>query len=446
MLTAEYRKKLITPEQAAQKVRSGNWVDYGLGFVMPWTIDRALAARKGELRDVKVRGIMAMRPLAIVENDPERESFRYMSWHLNAYERALNTEGRCDYIPMSYRSKPELYRKCLEVDIAFIAVAPMDAHGCFNFSLVNSATRAIVETARMVVLEVNESLPRCLGGMDEYVHISEVDFIVHGAPLPPVELPASPITETDRVIARHIVPQLRDGAVIQLGIGALPNAVGSLIAESDLKDLGMHTEMMADAYLDIYKSGKLTNKRKAIDRHKGVWTFCFGSHELYEWAQDNPTMASCPVNYTNAAEVAGKNDQLISINSCLEADIFGQVSSESTTDRQISGTGGQLDFVLACYISNGGKSFLCMHSTYKDKNTGETKSRIVPEIPGGAIVTSPRSQVHNLATEWGCANLAGRSTWERAELVIGIAHPEFREDLVKAAEKRGIWRRSNKTV
>lgn len=358
MFTTEYRKKLITPEQAAQKVQSGNWVDYGLGFIMPWTIDRALAARKGELRDVKVRGIMAMRPLAIVENDPERESFCYMSWHLNAYERALNTRGLCDYIPMSYRSKPELYRKCLEVDIAFITVAPMDAHGCFNFSLVNSASRAIVETARMVVLEVNESLPRCLGGMDEYVHISEVDYIVHGTPLPPVELTASPITETDRVIARHIVPQLRDGAVIQLGIGALPNAVGSLIAESDLKNLGMHTEMLADAYLEIYKSGKLTNRSKAIDRHKGVWTFCFGSHELYEWARENPTMASCPVNYTNAAEVAGKNDQLISINSCLEADIFGQVSSESTTGRQISGTGGQLDFVLACYISNGGKSFL----------------------------------------------------------------------------------------
>lgn len=444
MFSTEYRKKRISPEQAAKLVRSGDWIEYGMGFCMPWTIDKALAARKNELRDVKVRGLMSMRPLAVVEADPQRESFVYMSWHLNAYERGLNERGLCNYIPMSYRSQPEIYRKCLDVDVAFITVAPMDSHGCFNFSLTNAATRSIIDAAKLVVLEVNERLPRCLGGFEECVHIADVDYIVHGEPLDPVELPEAPITDVDRVIAEHIVSHIRDGAVIQLGIGALPNAVGTIVADSDLKDLGMHTEMLTDAFLKIARTGKLTNRRKNIDRYKGVWSFAFGSRDLYEWARENPQLAICPINYTNAAEVAGKNDNMISINSCLEADLFGQVSSESTRDRQISGTGGQLDFVQGCYISNGGKSFLCMHSTFTDKQSGEIKSRILPEIPGGAIVTAPRSQIHTLVTEWGAVNLAGRSTWERAEMVISLAHPDFRDELIEAARKRGIWRQSNK--
>ena len=295
MFAAEYRKKHITAENAARMVKSGDWVDYGFGFSMPWTIDKALAARKEELRDVKVRGIMAMRPLAIIAADPGRESFCYMSWHLNAYERALSEKGLCNYIPMSYHSMPEIYRKCLEIDVAFITVAPMDTHGCFSFSLANSATRAILETAKLVILEVNERLPRCFGGMDEYVHISEVDYIVHGEPLDPIAVPAVPVTETDRVIAGHIVSRMRNGSVIQLGIGSLPNAVGHMIANSDLKDLGMHTELLGDAYLEIFRAGKLTNKYKKIDRLKGVWTFSFGSMELYEWARENPLLASCPV-------------------------------------------------------------------------------------------------------------------------------------------------------
>ncbi len=446
MFRSEYRKKRISADQAAGLVTSGQWLDYGLGNTMPYSIDQALARRKGELEDVKIRGLMAMRPLAVVECDPERESFWYMSWHLSSYERGLNRRGLCDYIPMTYRSQPELYRKCLDVDVAFISVAPMDHNGCFNFSLTNSSTRALLETAKVVVLEENECLPRCYGGSEEYIHIADVDYIVRGEPVAPVTLPAAPVTDADRSIAEFIVPQLRDGSVIQLGIGALPNAVGGMIAASDLKDLGMHTELLTDAYLDIFKAGKLTNRYKTIDRHRGVFTFCAGSRELYEWAGENPLLASYPVNYTNAAEIAGRNDRLISINSCLEADLFGQVSSESTRDRQISGTGGQLDFVQGCYISNGGQSFLCMHSTFRDKETGAVKSRILPEIPGGAIVTAPRSQIHCLVTEWGIANLAGRSTWERAERVIGLAHPDFREELIAAAEKRGIWRRSNKRI
>ncbi len=444
MFTAAHASKCITAEDAARLVRPGDWVDYSMGLGMPVTLDRALAARRDELRNVKVRGLLAMRPLQIVEQDREQRAFSYMSWHLSGYERRLAEEGLCSYIPMQYRNKPEIYRKCLEVDVAFISAPPMDKHGYFNFSLANSATRAILETAKTVVIEVNPALPRTLGGSEECIHISEIDYIVEGEPIPPLELLSGPPSEAEMAIAGYIVEQIRDGATIQLGIGGLPNAVGKVLAQSDLRDLGMHTEMLVDAYLELCKSGKLTNRRKIVDRHKGVWSFCLGSKELYEWAHENPALASNPVNYTNSPEIMGRNNHLVTINSCLEADIFGQVSSESTSTRQISGTGGQIDFVAGSFISDGGKSFLCMTSTYQDKESGELRSRILPAIPEGEAVTAPRSQIHNLVTEWGCVNLAGRSLWERAEAVINIAHPDFRDELIRGAERMKLWRRSNR--
>jgi acyl-CoA hydrolase len=200
--------------------------------------------------------------------------------------------------------------------------------------------------------------------------------------------------------------------------------------------------MLVDAYLAMHKSGKLTNARKAIDRHKGVWTFCMGSLELYDWVADNPGLASYPVNYTNSPEIMGKNDNLVTINCCIEADFYGQVSSESAATRQISGTGGQLDFVNGSFISNGGKSFICMASTYTDKQTGERKSRILPALPQGEVVTAPRSQIHQLVTEWGCTILAGCSMKDRCERIIALAHPDFRDDLFREAEKIGLLRRS----
>lgn len=436
-----YAGKCILPEAAARLVKSGDWVDYGFGLGMPLTLDRALAARRDELTDVKIRGIMALRPLAVVEQDPEQRAFSYMSWHMSPLERQWAEKGLCSYIPMSYRNKPEIYRKCLDVDVAFVAVAPMDAHGYFNFSLTNSATMAILEVAKLVVLEVNPGLPRTFGGFEECIHISDVDYVVDGEPTPPMELAPAPFGDVERAIATRIVEQVRDGSTIQLGIGALPNAVGHILAESDLKDLGMHTEMLVDAYLQLWKKGILTHKKKVTDRGKGVWSFCAGSNELYEWVRENPGLASCPVNYSNSPEIMGRNEKLVTINSCLEADIFGQVSSESTSQRQISGTGGQLDFVSGSFISNGGKSFLCLASTFVDKRTGERRSRILPALSQGTTVTAPRSQIHQIVTEWGCVNLAGRSLWERAEAIISIAHPDFQDELVRQAEIIGVWRK-----
>jgi butyryl-CoA:acetate CoA-transferase len=443
-LVSEYGRKLKTPDDAVKVVRSGDWVDYGMNSNLPELLDGALARRKDELRDVKVRGGVLPKPLQIVECDPQRNSFTYNSWHFSGPERRYHDRGLCNYIPMMYRNQATFYRKYLDVDVACIAVTPMDEYGYFNLSLTNSSTKTIIDKAKTVIVEVNEHLPWACGGYAEAIHISEVDIVVEGAHEPLAVLSPVAPTREDEEIAKLICEHVMDGSVIQLGIGAMPNLVGQMIASSDLKDLGMHTEMLCDSYLDMYKAGKLTNNLKSIDRGKGVWSFGLGSRELYDWVHRNPGLASFPVEYTNSPEVMSQHDRLIAINSCVEIDLYGQVCSESAGTRHISGTGGQLDFVTGALMAKEGKSFVCMPSTYVDRNTKEVKSRVVPTLPPGGIVSDPRSQAMYLVTEWGIVNLAGRSTWERAELVISIAHPDFRDDLVRDAQAMNIWRQSNK--
>ena len=443
-VTEQYDSKMRTAEEAVQTVRSGDWVEFTFGHGIPQALDRALAARKDELQDVKIRWMLALRPLEVVKADPECESFTFMCWHFSGLDRRYCDQGLVHYIPLLYRNKPRHYRSSLDVDVCMLAAPPMDKHGYFNFSLYNSATRAMVEKAKTVIVEVNDKLPVCLGGREENVHISEVDFVVEGENPDLVELPRLTPTEVDKAIARLIVEQMRDGSTIQFGIGGMPDTIGRMLCDSDLKDLGMHTEMLVDAYLDLFEAGKLTNQCKNIDRGKGAFAFSVGSKGLYEWADRNPGLASYPVDYTNDPAVIAANDNVVAINSCVEVDLFGQVNSESSGLRQISGTGGQVDFTTGAYMSRGGKAFLCLASTYTDKKTGEVHSRIVPTLVEGSIVTRRARRSPFIVTEYGIANLHGRSTWERAERVIEIAHPHFRDDLIREAQRMKIWRRSNK--
>lgn len=442
--SAEYRRKLRTAQEAAALVRSGDWVDYGFALNMPVALDRALAARAHELEGINIRGTLALRPLLAVEADPAGRSFSYNSWHFSGYERKLAARGLCHYLPMIYRNMPLYYRRELTVDVAILQVTPMDRRGHFNFSISNSASRAICEKASLVIVEVNDRMPRALGGFDESLHISEVDVIVEGDNPPLAELPPTVPSDVDRIIAASVVEEIPDGATLQLGIGGLPNAIGHLLALSDRRDLGIHTEMLCDAFLELHRAGKLTNRLKETGHNKGVWTFAAGSRDLYEWIDDNPELASCPVDYTNSPSVIAANDGMIAVNSCLEVDLYGQVSAESSGFRHISGTGGQLDFVEGAFRARGGKAFLCLASTFTDPKSGEIRSRVVPHLTPGTIVTDPRTTSHFIVTEWGAVNLAGRSTWERAEGLIAVAHPDFREPLIEAAHRAGIWRRSNR--
>ncbi len=438
----DYKNKLKTADEAVKIVKSGDWVDYNTSNGMPIALDEALAKRKDELKDVKIRGYLALNKLQVVENDPEQKAFTYNSWHCSGYERKLVDKGLCYFIPMTFRNLSSYYEKYLDVDVAMLSVSPMDENGYFNFSINAASAKSVCDKAKVVIVEVNENLPRVQGGFDEGIHISEIDYIVEGKNPSLVTLGSPASTEIDNMVAKYVVEDMVDESTIQIGIGGMPNAIGQMIAKSDLKNLGIHTELLVDAYLDMYKAGKITNKAKSIDAGKGVFGFALGSQELYDWVANNPGMVTAPINYVNAPTTIAQLDNFVSINNCISVDLYGQICAESAGTRHISGTGGQLDFLTGAYDSKGGKSFICMSSSYNDKE-GNLKSRFLPTF-NGDIVTDPRSQSFILVTEYGKANLAGLATWQRAEKLISLAHPEHRDELIKAAEIQKIWRKSNK--
>ena len=439
-----YQEKLTTAEEAAKVVKSGDWVDYGWTTGTPVAVDKALAKRMPELNDVNFRGGILMWTPEIFKIENPAEHLTWNSWHMGGIERKAVAQGFCYYASIRYSELPRYYRDIeTKPDVAIFQVAPMDEHGYFNFGPNASHMAACCETSKVVIVEVNENLPVCYGGMEEGIHISRVDMIVEGENPSIAELGGAAATEVDEAVAKLIVSQIPDGACLQLGIGGMPNAVGSLIAKSDLKDLGVHTEMYVDAFVDISNAGKITGARKAIDKGRQVYASAAGTKKLYDFLNRNPECMSAPVEYTNDIRSISALDNFMSINNAVDLDLFGQINSESAGTKPISGAGGQLDFVLGAYLSRGGKSFICCSSTFKAKD-GTLKSRIVPTLTPGSIVTDTRANVHYLVTEYGMVNLKGLSSWQRAEAIISIAHPQFRDELIASAEKMNIWKRSNK--
>lgn len=440
----EYKQKTVTADEAVKVVKSGDWVDYGWCNGTPDALDKALAKRTDELTDVKLRGGILLKQPAVFEREDAGEHFCWNSWHMSGIERKLIARGCAYYAPIRYSELPRYYRDGNCSDVVMIVCTPMDAHGYFNFGPNASHLAAACEMAKTVIVEVNENMPRCLGGFENNVHISDVDYIVEGENPPIGELGAGgPATDVDKAVAKLIVEQIPNGACLQLGIGGMPNAVGSMIADSDLKDLGVHTEMYVDAFVDIAKAGKINGSKKSIDRYRQAYAFGCGTKKMYDYIDENPELLSAPVSYTNDIRSISALDNFISINNCVDIDLFGQISSESSGTKQISGAGGQLDFVLGAYLSNGGKSFICCSSTFTDKK-GKMHSRIRPTLTNGSIVTDTRPNTHYVVTEHGMVNLKGMSAWQRAEALISVAHPDFRDELIAEAEKMNIWRKSNK--
>ncbi len=434
--TAATAAETISAESAASFVKSGMWLDYGAILAQPDAFDSALAHRIGEVSNLKIRSCLSMKPRAVLEADPEAERVYLLSLHFGGYDRKKHDSGSCHYLPVNLGEIPDYYRRFIPpVDIVILKTCPIDANGFFNLSVANLWHRSVVERAKMVIVETSAGLPYVYGE-GAGIHISEVDYVIEGDPAPALELPNPPPNAVDRAVARHIAGEIGDGACLQIGIGAMPNAVCELLLESGIRDLGVHTEMMTDGIAQLYRAGRVTGARKAIDRGKLVYSFALGSRELYATLDRNPDMVSYPCDYTNMPHIIMQNDNVVAINSTTQVDLQGQAASESDGNRHLTGTGGQLQFVRGGYASKGGKAFICLPSTYEKR--GQRRSRIVLNLTHGNIVTTPRTDMMYVVTEHGIVNLKGKSAPERARALIGIAHPEFREELEREAHARGL--------
>jgi acyl-CoA hydrolase len=437
--TNEYRAKLISAEDAAGLVTSGMWVDYGYKLGFPQLIDEKLAERASELQKVKIRAALVECEPHVLKADPEQEHFVYSSFHLSAFERRYHDRGLCSYIPSNLGDIPRMYREEMQErpDIAFVQTTPIDGDGWFNFGASISYEKALCDAAKTVVLEVCASQPWVQGGRDEAIHISEVDHVVENTAHPLVVLPDPPVTRADEAMAGHIVSLMENGSNIEIGIGAIPTAIANLLLHSGLKDLGVHSGSITDGVVDLINAGVVTCARKTLHPGKVVLTTLHGTRKLYDFVDRNPMVAGFCCDYTHNVNVIAQNANQVCINNALRVDLRGQVCSESAGTRQISGTGGQVDWIRGANASPGGKAITCLYSTYVDRK-GQTRSNIVPLLEHGDMVTVPATEVSWIVTEYGAVNLRGRTTWQRAKLLISIAHPDFGAELQEAAERINV--------
>jgi acyl-CoA hydrolase len=426
----------VSAREAASLVRSGDWIDYGTTFTQPDIFDTALAARKSELKNVKFRSCLSMRPRAVLDADPDGETFFWFSWHFSGYDRQKHDAKIGHYIPCNLGEIPDYYRRFIDpADVVVFKARPLDANGYFNLGGNSLWHRAIVDRAKTIIVETSEAIPHA-SGEQTGLHVGEVDYVIQGDNRPLPELPNPPPTEIDRAVARLIANEIEDGSCLQIGIGGMPNAVCALLLESGVRDLGVHTEMLTDGIADLYKAGRINGSAKRLNPGKTVYTFVLGSQSLYDAVNRNPDFETHPVDYTNLPHIIMQNDRVVSINNTTQIDLQGQAASESDGHRHISGTGGQAQFVRGAYASNGGKSFICLSSTYERR--GIRRSRIVLGLTSGNIVTSTRADVMYVVTEYGIANLKGKSVPERAKALIAIAHPDYREGLERDARAHGL--------
>jgi 4-hydroxybutyrate CoA-transferase len=425
----DYRKRLVSLEEAVSVVKSGARIYISGNAASPLTLTRALADRKDDLTDVEIVHVLLFGDDPLSQPGMEGH-FRHNSLFAGPADRKAINEGRADYIPVFLYEIPRLfYSGNLDLDVAFLHLSPPDDNGYMSLGVECLASKAAVDTAHMVVAEVNDRMPRTLG--DCFVHVSQVDRIVEISRALP-ELSVKEFSETEGKIGTYIAALVEDGSTIQLGIGGIPNA--ALKAMSDKKDLGIHTEMVSDGIVEAMKRGIVTGAKKTIHTNKAVATFLFGTKEVYEFADDNPAFEIHPVDYTNSPAVVASNYRMVAINSAIEVDLTGQVCSDSIGTRIYSGFGGQVDFIRGAAQSKGGKPIIALPATTKDGQT----SKIVPFLRQGAGVVTTRADVHYVVTEYGVAYLHGKNLRERALSLIDVAAPQFRDDLERAAQERGL--------
>jgi itaconate CoA-transferase len=424
----DYQRKLTEPKGAAEKIENGNTIVHGLSIAEPPALLSAIAdrARAGNLRDINIYSLLPLAHAAKTVLVPDlSDCIQAYSWFVTAADRDRVKVGLDYFVPNYFHQIPRLCRDFMKIDVTITTVSPMDKSGYFSFGTANDFTSTAARYCGKLIVEVNQNMPRVFG--DSLLHISEVDAIVENH-VPLLEwVPPEPEPEDD-IIGKQIVELVPDGATIQLGVGGIPNSIARYL--DGHKDLGIHTEVFGPGMVDLIEKGIVTGCRKTIHPRKSVFTVAQGVKRTYEFINDNPSIESYPVSYVNEPSVIAQNDKMISINSIIEVDLLGQCNAEFLGGSQFSGTGGQLDFVRGAFNSRGGKSILAFYSTAKN---GEI-SRVVPRFQTGTVVTTPRMDTHYLVTEYGVVNLKGKSTRERALDIISIAHPKFRDSLLREAE------------
>jgi 4-hydroxybutyrate CoA-transferase len=423
-----YANKIMTPAEAVATIPDGCMVIAGHAAANPQVMMRELVAQRERYRNLRIFHVLPVGygDYASIENAAH---FRHVTTFAGATTRKAVSEGYADFIPSFFKDVPSLLGDAVPADVAVVNVSLPDADGFCSLGMASDYTLRAVEISGRVIAQVNECMPH-VGGRANAVHISRFDVIVPCSdPLPETPPLAAP-TQVDIEIGRHCAGLINDGDTLQIGIGAIPDAVlGSL---RDKKDLGIHSEIISDAAVPLIRAGVVNGSCKTLHRGKIVATFLVGSRVLYDFVADNPDVLMMPVDYVNNPNVIAQNENMVSINSCLEVDLTGQVNAESIGARQFSGMGGQVDFVRGATLSRGGRSIIAMPSTA----AGGKISRIVPTLASGAIVTTSRCDVDNIVTEYGVAHLRGRTLRQRAEALAAIAHPDFRDTLKEEINKR----------
>lgn len=423
---AEYREKLVSADEAVSHIRSGQRIVFSHAAGESLVLSDALVRNRALFENVEIVHMVAMGEAKYCEPGMEKH-FRHNSFFLGASTRKAAKEGRADVTPVYFSEVPELFRTTLPVDAVFLNLSPPDEHGYCSFGISVDYSKPAAMEAELVIAQINPSMPRTLG--DSFIHISDIDYIVE-ADTPLIELPPAGISEVERAIGKNCASLIEDGDTLQLGIGAIPDAVLGFLKEK--KDLGIHSEMISDGIVELYEGGVITNRRKSLHAGKSIVTFLMGTRKLYDFADNNPAVELHPVDYVNDPYVIAQNERLVSVNSCVQVDLMGQIVSASVGRRQISGVGGQVDFVRGTNMSRGGKSIMAMPSTAAEGRI----SKIVPVIGEGAAVTTSRYDADYIVTEYGAARLKGESLRNRAKMLIRIAHPDFRRMLAEEYEKR----------
>ena len=422
----QYLQKRMTAADAVRQVQDGDFIIVPTGVGEPPAVLTALSEQRHDFRDVKVAMVLAMRKYAYL--DPATvQHVRHVAFFYGGATRAGGQAGWVDFLPNYFSEIPaQIERGQIAADVVLSMASTMDEHGYFSISLGADYTLAAIAKARAVVLEVNPNVPYAHGNC--HVHISQVTALVEsGEPVLEVALPK--IGPVQEAIGKYVADLIDDGSTLQIGYGGIPDAVVMQLTHKH--DLGIHTEMIGDGIMTLVEAGAVTNRRKNYLPGKMVATFALGSAKLYRFMHRNPGLEIHPVDFTNSPELAGLNDNLVTINATLQIDLLGQCGSESLGSAPYSGTGGQSDFVRAANRSRGGKAFIVLPSTARD----DSISRIVPVLAPGTHVSTSKNDINYVVTEYGVAQLRGKSAKQRAQALIGIAHPAFRAELTEQAHR-----------